>query len=61
MKYNFGKGLWKSVVSAVIFGFPLFVTGLESMPQTSQYLDLTLGGVLALVVNYLKVKHKQSK
>lgn len=59
--YSFKKGLFKSLSGVFVFGLPLVVTGLSTMPETSQYLDLTIGGVLALVVNYLKVKAKQAR
>lgn len=58
MNYSFLRGLWKAVITVVLFGLPVVVTSLESMPQTSAYLDLTVGGVLSLLVNYIKVKTK---
>ena len=59
MKYSFVKGLWKTVVNVAIFGLPLALTTLESMPETSAYLDMSLSSLLYLVFNYLKVKNKE--
>ena len=50
-KYSFWKGLKKAVVSVILVGLPLVVTAL---PQ--EWMNLTLGGVLVLLVNFLKVK-----
>lgn len=50
-KYSFWKGLGKSVVSVILVGLPLVVTVLPS-----EWMNLTLGGVLVLLVNYLKVR-----
>lgn len=60
MRYSFKKGLWKSILGMIVFGLPLVVTGLETMPETSQYFDLTLGGFLTLILNYTKVRYKSS-
>ena len=58
MKYSFWKGVWKTVSSLVIFAGPLAITTLETMPETSTYLDMTLSSVLYMVINYLKVRSK---
>ena len=59
-KYSFFKGLTKSITQFIVFGLPIAVTSLEYMPQTSAYLDLSVGAFLALVVNYAKVKYNQA-
>jgi len=51
LKYSFWKGLLKSFISAVIFAIPLVALSLPN-----ELLELTLGGFLILVVNFLKVK-----
>lgn len=53
MKYSFVKGLWKSVVAVFIFTVPVVLM------NNPAWADLTIGGVLVLAVNYLKVKNKQ--
>jgi hypothetical protein len=50
MKYNFLKGLKKAVVAVVLFGVPLFIT------QFPEWANLTIGGVLVLAANWIKVK-----
>lgn len=51
-KYSFSKGLIKTGINLLIIGLPIV---LQVMPN--QLLDLTLGGAISLLVNYLKVKH----
>lgn len=51
MKYSFLKGLKKSVISLAIVGLPLIV---EVLP--TEFGNLTLSGLLLLLVNYLKVR-----
>lgn len=50
-EYKLSKGLVKSVVSMLLVGLPIV---LQIMP--SEYANLTIGGALVLLVNYLKVK-----
>ena len=51
MKYSFTKGFTKALVSVVLFGVPFFVT---SYPEIA---NLTIGGVLVLAANFLKIKY----
>lgn len=51
-KYSFLTGVWKMAQQALIFGIPLLVL------QFPEWANLTIAGVLNLVVNYLKVKGK---
>lgn len=55
MKYSFLKGLSKSATQAAIFAIPLL---LMSLPN--EWTELTIGGLLTLVVNYLKVKYQEA-
>lgn len=50
MKYNFWKGLEKALISLIIVGIPLVI---QLLP--SEWANLTLSGLLLLIVNYLKV------
>jgi hypothetical protein len=49
--YSFWKGLKKSVVSVILVGAPLVFTLLPA-----EWMNLTLGGVAVILLNYLKVK-----
>ena len=53
MKYSFIKGLIKSVVSVLLVGAPV-VLGL--LP--AEWMNLTVGGALVLLVNFLKIKYR---
>ena len=48
--YSFSKGLGKAVISAVLFAIPIFIT---SFPD---WANLTIGGGLMLIYNFIKVK-----
>ena len=50
-KYSFGKGLVKGIISVVVFAVPFVVL------QFPTYANLTIGGVLTILVNFLKVKY----
>lgn len=52
MKYSFTKGLFKAIISTVLFGIPVL---LNVLPQEWQ--NLTIGGALALLYNFIKVKY----
>lgn len=52
MQYSFSKGLKKSLISMVLIGLPML---LQLLPE--QWLNLTLGGALVLIVNYLKIRY----
>lgn len=51
MQYSFAKGLIKAAVSTALFAIPVL---LNVMPQ--EWMDLTVGGVLVLLMNFLKIK-----
>ncbi len=53
VKYSFWKGVWKTVLAVVIFGIPI---ALDWLPK--EWMDITLGGLIFLLVNFLKVKYK---
>ena len=52
--YSFWKGVKKSVVSVVLVGLPVVLTILPA-----EWQNLTIGGVLVLLVNWLKVKYSK--
>lgn len=54
--YSFVHGLSKGLVQFVIFSFPFFV---ELLP--AEWLNLTVGGVLTVLYNYLKFKWNISR
>ena len=49
MKYSFLTGLKKSVIMMIVFAVPVLVG------QFPDVANLTIGGLLVLFVNYLKV------
>lgn len=51
MKYSFTKGLGKGLIGVVVFALPLILA------DNPTWANLTLGGGLLMVVNYLKVKY----
>ena len=53
IKYSFLKGLWKSAISLFLVLVPII---LQLAPN--QYLDITIGGLLLLALNWAKVKYK---
>ena len=57
MKYSLLKGVIKSLKYTVLFSLPFLVDGfLISFPQLAQ---LTVGGLLVLLLNYLKITTKK--
>jgi hypothetical protein len=52
--YSFWKGVWKAVVSVVLVGAPVVFT---IMP--AEWQNLTMGGLLVLLVNFVKVKYSK--
>jgi hypothetical protein len=52
MKYSFKKGIIKAVISVVLVGVPLL---LQVLP--TEALNLTLGGLLVLLQNYVKFNY----
>ena len=55
-RYSFWIGLKKAIIQFVVFGLPLGITALESIPQTSAWLDMSVGALLSMLVNYFKMK-----
>jgi hypothetical protein len=51
-KYSFWKGVKKAVLSVILVGAPIVISALPA-----QWMDITLGGLLVLVVNFIKVKY----
>lgn len=51
-KYSFWTGVSKVLVQAFIFGLPVIA---QVLPET--WMNLTFAGVIAMIVNYLKVKN----
>ena len=49
MKYSITKGLKKSIITVLLVGIPMI---LQILPQEWQ--NLTLGGLLVLLHNYIK-------
>jgi hypothetical protein len=52
-QYSFWKGLVKGFVSFVLFLIPVLLT---SFPA---YADLTIGGILVILVNWLKFRYNK--
>jgi len=52
-KYSFKKGLLKALVAVIIFSVPILI---DAFPA---YANLTIGGVLMLIVNFLKVNYSK--
>jgi len=50
-KYSFWKGVKKSALSVILVGAPIVISALPT-----QWMDITVGGLLVLIVNYLKFK-----
>lgn len=53
--YSFWVGVRKTLIQALIFGAPLLI---QLLPAT--WMNLTLGGSISLLVNYLKFQYKAS-
>jgi len=49
--YSFWTGLKKALVQVVLFGLPLLI---QLLPEA--WMNITVGGLLTLAVNYIKVK-----
>lgn len=49
--YSFVKGLVKGIVAFILFAAPFFIT---NYPELA---NLTIGAVLTILVNFLKVKY----
>jgi hypothetical protein len=50
--YSFWKGVKKAVLSVILVGAPIVVSALPA-----EWMNITLGGLLVLIVNFLKVKY----
>lgn len=59
-KYSIWRGIGKTVIQVMVFGFPLLLTSLSTMPETAPWMDLTIGGLLSLLMNFFKVKAKEA-
>jgi hypothetical protein len=51
-KYSVWRGLSKVLVQAFIFGLPIMA---QALPAA--WMNITLSGFIALIVNYLKVQN----
>lgn len=51
MQYKFSKGLIKGLAGVIIFAVPLMIG------QFPEWANLTIGGMLIMLVNFLKVKY----
>ena len=51
MKYSFTKGLGKGAISVLIFAVPIILM------DNPAWANLTIGGLLLMGVNFLKVKY----
>ncbi len=54
MTYSFPKGLGKGIVAFIVFAAPVFLT------HFPEYVNLSIGAVLTILVNYLKLKYKSA-
>lgn len=50
--YSFKKGLVKAIINTVIFLVPVLI---QILPQ--EWMNITIGGFLYLIVNWLKIKY----
>lgn len=56
-KYSFKIGLMKGLKFFAIFALPVIVTGfIENFPN---WANLTIGGILVMIVNFIKVKAQE--
>ena len=55
MSYSLGKGLWKTLLAVILFAVPVFLTSFPS------WANLTVGGVLVLLLNFVKVRYNLIK
>ena len=53
-KYSFWLGLWKGVRSFIIFALAAIIVGL--IGNYPDIMNLTLGAVLTIILNWLKFK-----
>jgi hypothetical protein len=54
IKYSFTKGLWKTLVATSIFAIPLII---DLLP--TDWLNMSIGSLLFLILNWAKVSVKQ--
>lgn len=53
-RYSLGKGIVKSLKAVVLFAVPVIINAFTL--QYPEYASLTVGGLLVLIWNFLKVK-----
>ena len=53
MNYSFKKGLIKGIISTFIFALPIIVS------SNPTWANLTIGGAITILVNYLKIRISQ--
>ena len=51
-KYLFWRGIYKALIGMIIIGFPIIF---QILP--TDIMNLTLGGILALILNWAKIKY----
>lgn len=54
MEFSYKTMLWKGVKNLIIFGLPFLVT--QFIDNFPAYANLTIGGILKMIVNWLQVK-----
>lgn len=54
-KYSFGKGLWKGVLSFILFAIPVVIG------QFPEFFNLTIGSALVILANYIKFEFNSIK
>ena len=54
-QYSFLRGLFKGLVSLVLFALPVVLASIQN------WLNLTIGGVLVVVLNWLKFRYNNLK
>jgi len=52
MKYSFWRGIYKALIGMIIIGLPIIF---QILP--TDIMNLTLGGILALILNWAKIKY----
>ena len=51
-RYSLSKGLKKGLIGALLFGLPMLMQWLPS-----EWMNLSVGTVLVMIVNFAKVKY----
>lgn len=55
-KYSFWKGLSKTIMSLIIIAGPILMHALPS-----DIANLTVGGIITLILNYAKIKYSNQE